>query len=133
MIVTHVRDKLAAHLSYPVTLAELRRLLLPASETCDINVWFWSPKPPRRNSSHDRYQVLDARYSADSPRELFVGPVPRKMRSLVRSAMVPVGTDRVCGWLMARRTPLWYSSHHRFVIYFIPASDELAFTEYPMA
>ena len=131
MIATHVRDKLASHLSYSVTLSELRELLRPASEQIDIDVWFWSPKPPRRNEHRKRYHLLETRYAPESSREFFVSPVPRAMRPIVRAALIPAATDRVRDWLLAHRTDLWYASHHRIVVHFTPPSGELEFTEYP--
>ena len=131
MIATHVRKKLAAHLSYSLTLAELRGLLHPASERFDTDVWFWSPKPPRRNEQRESYQVLEARYAPDSPRELFVSPVPRTMRAVIRASLIPAATDRVREWLLAHRSEMWHSSPHRIAVRFITASAELEFTEHP--
>ena len=130
------KAKIGFHLSYVLKLSELQALLAPAFVQRTIKVSFsggW--KAPRQNEVREAYPVIEAKYSVLHPSrkepewQLSVYPVPRGLRSTVRSLLIPEVTDRVKGWYLAARSPLWLSGNRELKIRFITATQQLGHEE----
>ncbi len=124
----YARDKIGAHLSYPLKFSEAMSLLSPAVERLNIQVWFSGWDAPRQNETPGRYEVLEAgywSYFGEAPWHLLIKPVPRPLRAAVRSVLIPGATDRVRDWFLGRT-----SRSRRFRVYFSPAKEAI---EYDLA
>jgi hypothetical protein len=117
----YARDKIGAHLSYPLKFSEVVSLLSPAVEQLTIQVWFRGWGAPRQNESRERYEVMEAGYWSyfeEAPWHLLIKPVPRPLRAAARSMIIPRATDRVRDWFLGRP-----SRSQRFRVYFFPARE----------
>ena len=119
----YARDRIGAHLSYPLKFSEMVSLLSPAVEQLNIRVWFRGWGAPRQNETRGRYEVMEAgywSYFAEAPWHLLIKPVHRPLRATVRSVLIPAATDRVREWFLGRP-----SRSRRFRVYFSPARETI--------
>jgi hypothetical protein len=130
------KEKIGSHLSYVLKFSEVLALLAPAFEQRAIKVSFsggW--KIPRQNEAREAHLVIEAKYSALHPSreepewQLNVYPVPRELRSTVRSLLIPQATDQTKQWYLANRSSLWLSGNRQLRIRFITSTQELAYEE----
>lgn len=130
------KDRIGAHLSYPVKFGELVSLLSPAVEQLDVRVWFCASYAPRQNESREEHVLMEAQFSTRRPESgwwLLVKAVPRSSREAVRSVLIPAGTDRLRDWLLARRLqpakrpPRWHTRSPSLRIRFIPSKEVLEY------
>ncbi len=121
----YAKEKIGSHLSYPLKFSEVVSSLSPAVEQLNIQVWFRAWKAPRQNEALDRYEVMEGGYwerFPDAPWHLLVRPVPRGLRAVVRTAPIPVATNRVREWFLGR--PF---RSRRFRVYYSPANEAVEY------
>jgi hypothetical protein len=119
------KDKIGAHLSYPLKFGEVVSLLSPAVEELNVQVWFRGFGAPRQNEARERYEVMQAghwSHFGEAPWHLLIKPIPRPLRNTARLLMIPEATDRVRAWLLGRP-----SKWRRFRVYFSPAKECLEY------
>lgn len=58
---------------------------------------------------------------------LFVRPIPRHLRVLVRSLLMPCGLERLRDWYLAEHTPVWLFRRHELSIRFVTATESLEY------
>jgi hypothetical protein len=131
----YIKGRIGSHLSYPIKFTEVRELLAPAIEQHAVEVWLWGFKPPRKNEQRESYPVLEARYAPNQERQwqIFANPVPRELRASIHPLLLPVLAGRVRSWLLATRSPGWFSTYHTLRIRYLHASRQLEIDEHDSA
>jgi hypothetical protein len=125
VLTPYFKDKIGKHLSWPLKFSEVVSQLDTRIQEQGLEVWFSDSKSLRANDTRQTYRVIDVTYyPPDRMRpiptwQLFISPVPRSMRSVVRSLLLPLAMERVKTWLSKERTPVWLSSGHSLRIDFL--------------
>lgn len=127
------KEKIGSHLSYPLKFSEALSSLSPAIEQLSVQTWFRAWPAPRPNQTSEFYEVLSAEYWLPRPGQpgpqwwLFIRPIPRHLRVLVRSLLVPSGLERLRDWYLAAHTPVWLSRRQELSIRFVTATESLEY------
>jgi hypothetical protein len=127
------KEKIGAHLSYPLKFSEALSSLSPAIEQLSVQVWFSAWAAPRRNQTCEFYEVLSGEYWLPRPGRpsaqwwLFVRPIPRHLRAAIRSVLIPNGIARLRDWYLSAHTPVWLSRRQELSIRFVTATESLKY------
>ena len=117
------KQKIGSHLCYPIKFSEV-------VEELDVHVDFSGWKAPRQTEKRPIYSVMEAKHSTHpllKPWRVIVLPVPRELRSAVRSALIPSGTDKVRALLRGPHSQLKLAEPHVFRLRFVAATESLEY------
>jgi hypothetical protein len=125
------KEKIGAHLSYPLKFSEVLSSLSPAVEQLSVQIWFRAWPAPRQNQTWGSYEVLSGEYWLPRPGRpqaqwwLFVRPIPRHLRIPIRSLLIPGGIARLRDWYLSAHTSVWLSRRQELSIRFVTATESL--------
>ncbi len=128
------KEKIGSHLCFPIKFSEAVSTLAQAVGVLQLKVWFRGWDAPRKNHVYEKYAVLSAelwavsKYRDEASWWLFVRPIPRSLRSIVRPLLLGQGFDHLRNWYSLPRTPNGLAGDQKLHVWFMAASGELAFT-----
>ena len=134
IIASNRKSKIGSYLSYPLKFSDVAQSLESAVEDLEVYVRFSDVKAPRQNEQRPTYSVISVDYlGGKHPRviailklwSVTIYPVPRELRSVVRSALIPSGIDMIRAWLAEPHTQLWLTESHALQLRYVVATESL--------
>jgi len=152
MIPTKYKSKLPQTLSYPVGAEVVSASLKGVPQEPALTIGFYD-KPvifasdfAKLRETNSPYPIFNASYRHIQPGltaskqfisegwyeetwELSVYPVPRKLKSVARQALITEGLPQVRNWLSADRSPTWRHGRKHLEIFFIETDGRILVRE----
>jgi hypothetical protein len=134
IIASNRKSKIGSYLSYPLKFSDVAQTLESAVEDLEVNVRFSDAKAPRQNEQRPTYSVISANYLGGNDPSVIailklwsvtIYPVPRELRSVVRSALIPRGISMIRTWIAEPHTQLWLNESHAFQLRYVVATESL--------
>jgi len=129
------KSKLPGYLSYPLKASEISHYVASYAGKFPFEFNFFSWKAPKQKEKKlGPYVVCSMLFQSKSAYhvdswELTVSPVFRRDRKTISDLFADGGFRRLQEWISAPRTPVWYSTPHRFEVQYLTELKELAYTE----
>lgn len=130
-VTTSYKNPIGSHLAYPMSLAIINDGISPVGEILNIQVRFFSYKPPKPGETRKRYEICEVRYdpSCKDVRDMYVSPVPREIQKYIHDRIGPLLSDTIAPWLSKKQMTGWDQRYHALTIWFNTTTDSFEINE----
>ena len=126
---TRFKDKIAFHLSYPLSQSDLTEHLGEAINLLDIYMAFSSYKSPRKGEVRKKHVLVEATSPSHiiSEWKLWIRPLPKEIRHFAKELLISEGLPILRDWFLSPKDSSWFISGHRISVIYVPETSVLAY------